>query len=226
MLALGVGLTILEFAAGRASFVDVGTNTRYLMGIYFVVPFIAAPLCSSVQTVWSWIRRLPGPQSAGSLKLWLAPLGVMLLLAIFGINLRGEWSVFQQTLVQPAQFGVPAGTRDVELLQFLSRHHATRFYTTWWVCYRLMFDSQEHDECSVVSDSNPFTPGVNKNLSYMAPVTAAPHPAYVFDLTTSEVQPNVPVEIRAQIAAHAPRFAGYAGAQIAGYAVFYYAGSG
>ncbi|PWT75610.1 MAG: hypothetical protein C5B60_05100 [Chloroflexi bacterium] len=226
MLALGVGLTTLEFAAGRASFVDVGTNTRYLMGIYFVVPFIAAPLCSCVQTVWSRIRRLPGPQTTGRLELRLAPLGVMLLLAIFGINLRGEVSVFQQTLAQPAQFGVPAGTRDVELLEFLSRHHATRFYTTWWVCYRLMFDSQEHAECYVVSNSNPFTPGVNKNLSYKAAVAAALHPAYVFDLTTPEVQPDVPVEIRAQIAAHASRFAGYAGAQIAGYAVFYYAGSG
>jgi hypothetical protein len=226
MLALGVGLTILEFAAGRASFVDVSTNTRYLMGIYFVVPFIAAPLCSSVQMVWSRIRRLPGPQTSGHLELRLAPLGVMLLLAILGINLWGEMNVLQQTLAQPAQFGVPAGTRDVELLEFLSSHHATRFYTTWWVCYRLMFDSQEHAECYVVSNSNPFTPGVNKNPSYMAAVTAAPHPAYVFDLTTPEVQPGVPIEIRAHIAAHAPRFAGYVEAQVAGYTVFYYAGSG
>jgi Dolichyl-phosphate-mannose-protein mannosyltransferase len=226
MLAIGVGLTVLEFAAGRASFVDVGTNTRYLMGIYFVVPFIAAPLCSSVQTVWSLLRRRSGPQTAGHLELWLAPLGVMLLLAIFGINLLGEASLFQQTFTQPSQLGVPAGTRDVELLDFLSRHHATRFYTTYWVCYRLMFDSQEHADCYVVSNSNPFTPGVNKDLVYMDTATAAPHPAYVFDLTTTEVNPRVPIEIGAQIAAHAPRFAGYIGVQIAGYAVFYYTGPG
>jgi hypothetical protein len=226
MLAIGVGLTILEFAAGRASFVDVGTNTRYLMGIYFVIPFIAAPLCSSVQTIWSRLRRRSGPQTTGRLELWLAPLGVMLLLAIFGINLLGEASVFQQTFAQPSQFGVPAGTRDVELLDFLSRHHATRFYTTYWVCYRLMFDSQEHADCYVVSNSDPFTSGVNKDLAYRDTATAAPHPAYVFDLTTTEVQPSVPSEIGAQIAAHAPRFAGYVGVQIAGYAVFYYTGPG
>jgi hypothetical protein len=225
MLAIGVGLTILIFASGRASFVDVGTNTRYLMGIYFVVPFIAAPLCSSVETVWSWMRRRHGPQIAGRLELWLAPLGVVLLLAILGINLLGEANVFQQTFAQPSQFGVPAGTRDVELLDFLSRHHATRFYTTYWVCYRLMFDSQEHADCYVVSNWDPFTPGVNKNLAYAETATTAKHPAYVFDLTTTEVNPRVPVEIGAQIAAHAPRFAGYTGVQIAGYAVFYYTGS-
>jgi hypothetical protein len=226
MLAIGVGLTILIFASGRASFVDVGTNTRYLMGIYLVVPFIAASLCSSVQTVWSWVRRHPVPQIAGRLELWLAPLGVVLLLAILGINLLGEANVLQQSSAQPSLFGVPAGTRDVELLDFLSSHHATRFYTTYWVCYRLMFDSQEHADCYVVSNWDPFTPGVNKNLAYVETATAAKHPAYVFDLTTNEVQPGVPVEIRDQIAAHAPRFAGYTGAQIAGYAVFYYTGSG
>jgi hypothetical protein len=226
MLAVGVGLSILVFAAGRASFVDVGTNTRYLMGIYFVVPFIAAPLCTSVQTVWNWMRRRRGLQTAGRLELWLAPLGVMLLLAIFGINLLGEANVFQQTFAQPSRFGVPAGTRDVELLDFLSTHHASRFYTTWWVCYRLMFDSQEHADCYVVSNSNPFTPGVNKNLAYVDTATTAPHPAYVFDLTTDEVNPRVPIEIGAQIAAHAPRFAGYTGVRIAGYAVFYYTGPG
>jgi hypothetical protein len=226
MLAIGVGLTVLEFAAGRASFVDVGTNTRYLMGIYFVVPFIAAPLCTSVQTAWSWMRRRPGRQTAGRLEMWLAPLGTMLLLAIFGINLLGEANVFQQTFAQPSLFGVPAGTRDVELLDFLSRHHATRFYTTWWVCYRLMFDAEERADCYVVSNWDPFTPGVNKDLAYVKSATAAKHPAYVFDLTTAEVQPSVPIEIGAQIAAHAPRFAGYARVQIAGYVVFYYTGPG
>ena len=123
-------------------------------------------------------------------------------------------------------FGVPAGTRDVELLDFLSRHHATRFYTTYWVCYRLMFDAQERADCYVVSNSDPFTPGVNKELAYVKTATAAKHPAYVFDLTTTEVQPGVPIEISAQIAAHASRFAGYIGVQIAGYAVFYYTGAG
>jgi hypothetical protein len=226
MLAIGVGLTVLIFASGRASFVDVGTNTRYLMGIYFVVPFIAAPLCSSVQIVWSWMRRRPGLQIASRLELWLAPLGVVLLLAILGISLLGEANVFQQTFAQPSQFGVPAGTRDRELLDFLSRHHATRFYTTYWVCYRLMFDSQEHADCYVVSNSDPFTPGVNKDLAYAETATSAKHPAYVFDLTTTEVNPRVPVEIGARIAAHAPRFAGYVSVQIAGYAVFYYTGSG
>jgi hypothetical protein len=226
MLAIGVGLTTLEFASGRASFADVGTNTRYLMGIYFVVPFIAAPLCSSAQIVWSRIRRHPAPQTTGRLELWLAPLGVILLLAIFGINLLGEASVFQQTFAQPSQFGVPAGTRDVELLDFLSQHHANRFYTTYWVCYRLMFDAEERADCYVVSDRDPFTPGVNKELTYVKTATRAKHPAYVFDLTTTEVQPSVPIEIGAQIAAHAPRFAGYVGVHIAGYAVFYYAGPG
>ena len=157
---------------------------------------------------------------------WQAPLGAILLLALFGINLLGEAGTIQNAFAHPVQFGVPAGSRDVELLDFLTQHHATLFYTTWWVCYRLMFDSQERADCYVVSNSNPFTPGVNKVQAYVDTVTTAPHPAYVFDLTTTEVQPGVPQEIRAQIAAHTRRFAGYAGVQIAGYIVFYYTGPG
>jgi len=150
----------------------------------------------------------------------------MVLLALFGVNIMGEVVVMQQAFNNPQQFGVPAGIRDVQVLDFLSSHHATHFYTTWWVCYRLMFDSQEHADCYVVSNSNPFAPGANKVLTYADIVTASPHPAYVFDLTTNEVERSVPQTIAGLIADHNPRFTGYTSATVDGYIIFYYAGPG
>ena len=221
MLALGVGLTLLLFASSHASFVQVSTNDRYLMGIYLVVPFIAAPLWSSVQTLWRALYRVPRESST---VLPVALLGSVILVALLGINLFGEWLTLQQTFSNPQEFGVPAGTRDVELLDFLRAHHAMRFYTTWWVCYRLMFDSQESDYCTVVSDTNPLAPGDNKTPAYPPVVRQAAHPAYLFDLTTTEASPGSVVEIANLIRSHTPRFAGYTSAEIAGYMVFYYAG--
>ena len=60
--------------------------------------------------------------------------------------------------------------------------------------------------------------------AYAERVQAAPHPAYVFDLTTSEVAPSVPAQVAGRIAAHAPRLAGYSSVVIGGYVVFYFAG--
>jgi hypothetical protein len=154
----------------------------------------------------------------------LAILASVLLLALCAIQLIGAVNAFQET-ADTTRYGVPAGSRDTALLTFLDTHHATRFYTTWWVCYRLMFDAGERVTCYVVSDTDPFHEGhFNRVPAYANAVTSALHPTYLFDLTTDEVDRRVPTQLAGLITAHDPRFAGYASATIAGYIVFYYAG--
>ncbi len=149
--------------------------------------------------------------------------GVILLLALFAVNTVGVANALQDA-TNTQQYGVPASTRDTQLLNFLAAHHSTRFYTTWLVCYHLMFASREQDYCYVVSNSDAFTPGTNLVPSYQQQVTSTAHPAYVFDTTTSEVNPSVPQDIAHLIATGDPRFTGYTTALVGGYIVFYYAG--
>jgi hypothetical protein len=223
MLVIGLGLTVLQYVITRSSYENSPTSIRYISNIYLCIPLIADPLCQGALPLWRWlnarVRRLALPTRPHASAL----LALALLLALFAINITGAVNALQET-GNIQQYGVPAGQRNTQLISFLETHHATRLYTTWWVCYRLMFASQEHLDCYIVSDTDAFAPGhFNRVPAYAAAVTATPHPAYVFDLTTSEVDRSVPQHLTSLIASKAPRFTGYTSAMIGGYIVFYYA---
>jgi hypothetical protein len=217
MLVIGLGLTVLQYVITRSSYENSDVSTRYISNIYLCIPLIADPLCQGALPLWRWlsarVRQLALPTRPHASAL----LALALLLALYAINITGVVNVLQET-------GVPADQRNTQLISFLETHHATRFYTTWWVCYRLMFASQEHLDCYIVSNTDAFAPGnFNRVPAYAAAVTATPHPAYVFDLTTSEVDRSVPQQLTSLIASRTPRFIGYTSAMIGGYIVFYYA---
>jgi hypothetical protein len=217
MLVIGLGLTVLQYVITRSSYENSDVSTRYISNIYLCIPLIADPLCQGALPLWRWlsarVRQLALPTRPHASAL----LALALLLALYAINITGVVNVLQET-------GVPADQRNTQLISFLETHHATRFYTTWWVCYRLMFASQEHLDCYIVSNTDAFAPGnFNRVPAYAAAVTATPHPAYVFDLTTSEVDRSVPQHLTSLIASRTPRFIGYTSAMIGGYIVFYYA---
>ncbi len=224
MLVAGGGLTLLEYMATASSYQDVDTATRYIIGVYFSTPLIVAPLSQGIEPCWRWLRTRKQHIAATARPRLLALLAVAPLLALFAIGILGAMQAWQQS-ANPRLYGVPAGTRDQQVIAFLEAHHATRFYTTWWVCYRLMFDAQENVDCYIVSNTNAFAPGYfNRVPAYAQAVQHASHPAYVFDLTTAEVSRSVPQQISRLIASGDPRFAGYTSANVGGYIVFYYAG--
>ncbi len=222
MLVIGGGLTILLYLSMRSAYQFSDTSIRYISSIYLCTPLIAEPLCRGAHHLCHWVgTRWRGYTLARPpMGAWLA---AALLVALFAVNIGGAVHALQES-TNTQHIGVPAGTRDTQLLAFLEQHQATRFYTSWWVCYRLMFDAQEQVDCAVVNNANAFAPGFNPLPAYVAAVTAAPHPAYVFDLTTSEVAPGVPDQVAARIAAGDPRFTGYTSTIINGYIVFYYTG--
>jgi hypothetical protein len=225
MLVIGLGLTVLQYVITRTSYVNASTSIRYISNIYLCIPLIVDPLCKGALPLWRWlsarVRRLARPTRPHA----SAFLAIALLLALFAINITGAVNALQETSGTQDP-GVPAGHRDMQLISFLETHHATRFYTTWWVCYRLMFSSQERLDCYIVSDSDAFLPGhFNRVPAYAAEVTATPHPAYVFDLTTTEVDRSIPQNLTSLIASRNSRFSGYTSAMVGGYIVFYYANS-
>lgn len=219
MLVISFGLTVLEYLATRSAYTFPNTAIRYLSGIYLCTPLLADPLCRGASTLWRWISARQ--QSAGVVRPGLpAFLATTLLLALLVINLTGVINAFQSAADQQL-FGVPAGIRDRQLIAFLTAHDATRFYTTYFVCDRLMFDAQEQVVCSVVQDDNAFAPVNNRIARDMQAVEATPDPAYVFDLTTSEVNPQVLHQLTHLLAVQSPPLVGYTSAQVDGYIIFY-----
>jgi hypothetical protein len=225
LLVIGGGFALVVYLASRASYVNVDTAPRYITDLLLCVPLMVVPLVRAAGRLRRWCdaarrgsgrRRFPG---RGAL------LGSAALLALLAVDGVGATHAILETGDRQI-YGVPAGTRDTQLLSFLYAHGASDFYTSWWVCYRLMFDSAERATCYVVSDTDPFAPGsFNRVPAYAEQVVASPHPAYVFDLTTTEVAPGVPAQVAARIAAHDPRFVGYNSTTIGSYVIFYFAGS-
>lgn len=224
MLVSGAALTVLEYTMSRSSYETPDTSMRYLVGLYLCTPLIAAPLWRGSRQVWRWLTSRKQRRSFVNLGSRLpAFLAVGLLIAIFSLNIAGAAGTLQESANQQT-YGMPAGERDTQLIVFLQSHHITRFYTSYWVCYRLMFDAQEQVTCAVLSNDNAFTPGYNRVPGYITILAATPHPAYLFDLTTHEVQPSVPAQVAQRIANGDPRFAGYTKAKVANYLIYYYVG--
>ncbi len=225
MLIIGLGLTVLQFVITRSSYINANTSTRYISNIYLCIPLIVDPLCQLSLPLLRWIKTrfqrialLPRPHASAFFAL-------SLLFTLFAINIAGAVNALQEA-GNTQSFGIPAGQRDTHLINFLETHKATRFYTTWWVCYRLMFASQERLDCYIVSNTDVFLPGnFNRVPAYAAGVAATSHPAYVFDMTTSEIDRGALQNLMRLIDSKTPRFTGYTSARISGYIIFYYASS-
>ena len=223
MLVSGAALTVLEYAMSRSSYETPDTSMRYLVGLYLCTPLIAEPLWRGSRQVWHWFQSRKRRSFANLGQRLPAFLAAALLIAIFSLNIAGAYGALRESANQQT-YGVPAGERDSQLLAFLQSHHITRFYTSYWVCYRLMFDAQEQMTCAALSNENAFTPGYNRVPGYVSVLAATPHPAYLFDLTTHEVQPAVPAQVAQRIASGDPRFAGYTKTRVANYLIYYYVG--
>ena len=226
ILVIGAAVTVLEYIATSSSYQTADTSTRYLVGLYLCTPLLADPLWRGCRAILHWLQLHKQPGSATDFRPGLPSfLATGLLICVLALNTAGAGLALHETTDQQT-YGVPAGQRDLQLLNFFHAQSITRFYTTYWVCNRLMFEAQEQIACAVAQNDNAFTLGVNREPAYIPLVGAAPHPAYVFDMTTSDkVQPGAIDQLDSRIAAGAPHFAGYTKIQIVGYLIYYYIGS-
>jgi hypothetical protein len=219
MLALGGGLTTLAYVAGNPSYNNPVTSTRYLVGLFLCVPLVAEPLWKGVWQCWRWLRGQKGHVAVPPRLRAAAMLAVIATLALLIINSAGALSAVQQS-ANGRSFAVPASARDAQVLAFLKRHGATRFYTTYGVCYRLMFESDEQVACGFLEGTDISQTSFGRTPQYQPLIAQSAHPAYVFDTTTHEGQPQ---QVEGALARGDPRLAGYTKAVIAGYIIYYYA---
>src|SRR5207302_9658362 len=70
------------------------------------------------------------------------------LVSLFALAIQGAGSVFVYA-GDAEQFGLPTPPADRALIAFLDTHHITRYYSDYWTCYRIAFESNERSICAV-----------------------------------------------------------------------------
>jgi hypothetical protein len=219
MLVIGSALTVLQFMASSASYTYPVAATRYLTGIYLAAPLMIAPLAAGIVAVWRWLARPASGETSPPRPTMSRFLGAGLLVAVVALQLAGIWHM-AAAAADSANLGVPMGGRDRQLIGFLENHHHTRFYTGYWNCHKLAFESDQQLTCAVMRDADAFALGQNRVKAMALAVGRAPHPAYVVD-TTNPSLASLPAQLAAHIASGDPRVADYRVAEVAGYLVYY-----
>lgn len=164
MLLVSAGGTILLYAISPAAAAFPAPTARYLECVLVALPAILWPL-------WHGLRewRVPATWRA---RTSLLARGCLLALILF-MFVMGTYTTFTQ--IPTAQ---TAYTQQKLLVQDLLNLGATRIYSEYWTCNRLIFQSEEQIICSSLDEH--LNPGFDRYAPYQSIVRATTHPAYVF----------------------------------------------
>jgi hypothetical protein len=156
LMLIGSGvLTIILFLISPLTAVKP-TNTRYLVGLLVIIPAMLWP-------IWKGLSLRVDTTMFKSL---LAVSSYTLLLLIVIGNVGVTVSMLQTLPADQATY-----QSDMVLIHDLEQRGITRFYSEYWTCYRLAFESNEKIICSVI-DLSFHLAGVNRISSYVTRVAA------------------------------------------------------
>lgn len=144
----------------------------------------------------------------------VAAVGVTLVLAL---ALTNSTVTLSKALGHDAGGLPPSGDRA--LLAFLRTRDINAFYSDYWTCYRLAFESDERFRCAVRGQNGDEGLELINNHypPYIAAVARDPYPAYILPAGTATDDDF----IREAASQHLP-YQGYQRAVVAGYAIYYY----
>lgn len=166
MLALTAWLTIAVYMSSPTAANNVYSG-RYMIGLLLVWPAVLWPLIgglrnlwipSAMQANWKMLRRVWRP-------------AVLLFLAMSLIT-------GMVAIVQAVPATVALNQQDARFAHDLLDKGITRFYSDYWTCDLLAFNTQEKLTCGVVTLYAQ--PGRIRYARYYAEVQADPHAPYVF----------------------------------------------
>lgn len=176
------------------------TAARYLLPLYLTVPLLFGPLWSAARLpisrlmmaaqlradfsprgVLSWLTK------GRSQLTWRSMGATVALVALFALGIQGAARVFSYA-GDTERFGLPMPRADSTLIAFLDAHHITRYYSDYWTCYRIAFESNEHIICAVRGQNGePHLKLMNNRYDpYIAMLEATPTPAYILPAGTPE----------------------------------------
>jgi len=159
-------LTLLAYVVTPQPAMSPASTSRYLVALPIVFPALLWPVWSGISMI-RWSKSAPLQRNA-----WLvaqyALLAFMLILP-FASVVETLQAVSQAQSVSEQQYAM------IHDLEHLGVKH---FYTEYWTCDRVAFQSMEQLTCSVLNDG--LRPGMNRYLPYRAAVRSDPHAAYAF----------------------------------------------
>jgi len=171
LILASVFLTTILYAVSPSAAVYSDSAYRYLACLLLAIPVLLWPVWHGLtlpKISWNW-------WATGGLILR----GGLLLFVLLTFT-RETGRTFQEIPTDQAAY-----QSEQALISNLLRVGATRFYSEYWTCNRLIFDTQEKIICSVVGDH--LEPGFDRYLPYRSIVRAAPHVTYIFPLGSPQI---------------------------------------
>jgi 4-amino-4-deoxy-L-arabinose transferase-like glycosyltransferase len=233
-VALSLLAYTMNYDAQRYQF----TSSRYLLPVYFAAPLLAGALWSvagpRVSRAWgaftSWLATIRGSAAITHACLrqpvWRVPSRRLLLemacIGGLGIALALSMAGGALTLARSRDvgtFGAPVPPADRQLITTLQRLGVQEYYSDYWTCYRIAFETNEHIICAVRGQDG--TPSLdlrnNRYQPYVDKLSADPHPAFVLPANTAE-----DAGFRTEVARIGLSSAHYARAVIGAYTIYYF----
>ncbi|MBO0797047.1 MAG: hypothetical protein J2P36_39715, partial [Ktedonobacteraceae bacterium] len=186
------GLTVLIYGISTSPMLYPWSSSRYLIALNIATPGLLVvfwdlrdfrDLLKLLQNHTRFLQRL----TMGG--------GVVTLVCVLGVLMQG--TVTALSLQGAAQ---QADAREMQLITQLENAGIQQFYTDYWTCNRLAFESQEHLRCVVLDDQ--LRPGLDRDWPYRAQVYSDPKAAFVFRDNSSILR-----AFQQRIAGHEPAFA-------------------
>jgi hypothetical protein len=157
-------------------------------------------------------------RSASSMSSVVKYLSSALLVLLLALALI-ESAVTLAYASHPSRFGLPTTRADARLITFLDAHHIRAFYTDYWTCYRLAFESDERLLCSVRGQYGEPQLNVmnNRYHAYEVAMARVPYPAYILPVGSSVDHDFAAIATSAGLP-----HAGYLRTALDGYAIYWH----
>ncbi|GHO94508.1 hypothetical protein KSF_045560 [Reticulibacter mediterranei] len=172
ILLMGALLTLAAYTISPAAALFPGPTSRYLICLQIAFPAILWPLWNGIQTLRSPDKRA-SVTTTQPVKKGLFFLRVALLLVVAATFVVGTIQIVPA--IAEAQAFHQQGQR---LVQHLESVGATRIYSDYWTCNRIIFQSNERILCAVLTDR--LRRGQDRYKLYPQAVRSDPKAAYVF----------------------------------------------
>lgn len=174
LLWLSGFLTLVIFVRSSAPIQWPAIYSRYMIGLWIIVPVLLWPLWKSASAFWQSFTKTDRPLSSFvSAPSYFGATSLGLLSIILLIFLAGTVITLQE---------IPAANNAYQheqtLIMALDKAGIRHVYSEYWTCNRFIFQSQEHIICATVGHhlEKIFT----RDELYFTLVTHDPHSSYMF----------------------------------------------
>ncbi len=172
MLLVGAALTLISYTLSPQSALVPGPTSRYLICLLIATPAILWPL-------WRGLSILKTETGKRGLPWFIASTAALAFIAL--IFVLGTIRTFQDT--PNAQV---AYSQEDALIHDLLRINATRIYSDYWTCNRIIFQSNERIICSALREQ--LQPGQDRYQPYHDIVKADAQAAYAFPIGSPQTE--------------------------------------